>query len=565
MPPKSKSTRQKTVTFNVVHRSHQDPLYHDPDASVSVLVPINKEVGKEQKRELKEVRRAKKKAMEEVSKASNDREIIKEKGETASETNDGTSAGGSKVVVFDNADDEEVGKLGMRKNEGEAALYGIQFDDSNYDYMQHLKPIGMTKDAVFISKKDETRKNQNKIKGVLFKSEYARKNNIKNALPEDVFPSATTVPRNFESEQNIPESIQGFNPDMDPRLREVLEALEDEEYVTDAEDDGNEDLFNELLAGGEASEDDYYDDDDEYYDEDDDFYDGQVSDMGEEEEEEEFKQEQHTQPKATASKPTSEKEPTQTAASTALKNDSKVLLSKTTTKEGFEQAIDAPEMPEISEEQIRTAGLPSLDDTNIPEVPSFIEDIKGDDATEQDWERAFRDFKIDQSKSKKEAGYGLDSEMGDGRGGGAASVMTSRTRATNVSNKTWRRTKNKVLDQAGRRVGGDRMLNSMNSDALTEMTGLSMSSSAVYRNKHLTLLDDRFETIEEEYLNDQDEDENNDDSHIKYGAVKRPAGRKSAHKQKEAFDMSKERGDFESILDDFLDNHIIEGRRYMKK
>ena len=30
----------------------------------------------------------------------------------------------------------------MRENEGEAAEYGIYFDDTSYDYMQHLQDIG---------------------------------------------------------------------------------------------------------------------------------------------------------------------------------------------------------------------------------------------------------------------------------------------------------------------------------------------------------------------------------------------------------------------------------------
>jgi protein LTV1 len=30
----------------------------------------------------------------------------------------------------------------MRDNEGEAAEYGIYFDDTTYDYMQHLRDIG---------------------------------------------------------------------------------------------------------------------------------------------------------------------------------------------------------------------------------------------------------------------------------------------------------------------------------------------------------------------------------------------------------------------------------------
>src|SRR5690606_21178721 len=30
----------------------------------------------------------------------------------------------------------------VRQNEGEAANYGVFYDDSNYDYMQHLKELG---------------------------------------------------------------------------------------------------------------------------------------------------------------------------------------------------------------------------------------------------------------------------------------------------------------------------------------------------------------------------------------------------------------------------------------
>ncbi|KAL0565762.1 hypothetical protein ABG067_009610, partial [Albugo candida] len=40
----------------------------------------------------------------------------------------------------------------------------------------------------------------------------------------------------------------GLQPDMDPRLREVLEALEDEEYI---EGDLDEDFFESLNAEGD--------------------------------------------------------------------------------------------------------------------------------------------------------------------------------------------------------------------------------------------------------------------------------------------------------------------------
>jgi protein LTV1 len=43
----------------------------------------------------------------------------------------------------------------------------------------------------------------------------------------------------------VPDVLAGFQPNMDPRLREVLEALEDEAYVDD-----DEDVFCELVKNG---------------------------------------------------------------------------------------------------------------------------------------------------------------------------------------------------------------------------------------------------------------------------------------------------------------------------
>lgn len=65
--------------------------------------------------------------------------------------------------------------------------------------------------------------------------------------------------------QNIPDSLKGFQPDMDPDLREVLEVLEEEETEPTGESDGEdpEDLFAELVKGGVVEEtggEDAYDD-----------------------------------------------------------------------------------------------------------------------------------------------------------------------------------------------------------------------------------------------------------------------------------------------------------------
>jgi protein LTV1 len=52
--------------------------------------------------------------------------------------------------------------------------------------------------------------------------------------------------------QNVPDSLRGFQPDMDPELREVLEALEDDlpQSQESSDDEDPEDIFAELVKGG---------------------------------------------------------------------------------------------------------------------------------------------------------------------------------------------------------------------------------------------------------------------------------------------------------------------------
>lgn len=70
-------------------------------------------------------------------------------------------------------------------------------------------------------------------------------------LPAEALPSEE-VPRNYESQQAIPSSIAGFQPDMNPHLRQALEALEDEEFVDEGLED---DFFASLVADGELAAD----------------------------------------------------------------------------------------------------------------------------------------------------------------------------------------------------------------------------------------------------------------------------------------------------------------------
>ncbi|KAL0951838.1 hypothetical protein HGRIS_008499 [Hohenbuehelia grisea] len=199
MAPKSKSLfRQPGAQhFQLVHRSQRDPLIHDPEASQHVLKPV-------------------------------ERENVK-KGKTRTELEDQLPAS---VIAHD-----------REARVGEAALYGIYFDDTEYDYMQHLRPIGVKEDGVesILIEAPSTSKGKGK--------QTSRDTGLSlRDLPPDVLPPTTELPRNYEAQEHIPSSISGFQPDMDPHLRQVLEALEDDAFV---DDDLEEDFFGELVNEGE--------------------------------------------------------------------------------------------------------------------------------------------------------------------------------------------------------------------------------------------------------------------------------------------------------------------------
>jgi protein LTV1 len=127
---------------------------------------------------------------------------------------------------------------------GEAALYGVYYDDTEYNYMQHLRPVGVNEDgveSVLVEAPSSSRTQVKKTKGIELRD-----------LPAEALPSASELPRTYESQQAVPESIAGFQPDMNPHLRQVLEALEDDAFVDDELED---DFFGELVADGERGSD----------------------------------------------------------------------------------------------------------------------------------------------------------------------------------------------------------------------------------------------------------------------------------------------------------------------
>ena len=156
--------------------------------------------------------------------------------------------------------EEEFG-LDFKRNEGEAAQHGVFFDDTQYDYMQHMRDLGAGEGAVTWveasapQEKKGRQRLEDALRGLDLESERQSvrgsvagdsvASSARSLLPEEVLPSEFVTKRTYQDQQDVPDEIAGFQPDMDPRLREVLEALDDEEYVDDEDD-----IFGELTQDG---------------------------------------------------------------------------------------------------------------------------------------------------------------------------------------------------------------------------------------------------------------------------------------------------------------------------
>jgi protein LTV1 len=141
--------------------------------------------------------------------------------------------------------------LSIRDNEGEAANYGIYFDDTEYDYMQHMRDLGQgSGEAVFVSADPVLNKGKGKGKQQSLEDALRQldlQHQSEDLLDGDILPNKNLQRLTYQAQQDVPDAIAGFQPDMDPRLREVLEALEDEAYV---DDEGGDDIFQELAKDG---------------------------------------------------------------------------------------------------------------------------------------------------------------------------------------------------------------------------------------------------------------------------------------------------------------------------
>ena len=208
MPQKKWIDKKSAAHFTLVHRPQNDPLIHDAEASSMVLNPT-------------------------ILPNSNK---VKKLDDLASELG------------------SDVGNI--RENEGEAANYGIYYDDTDYDYMQHMRDLGSgVGESYFVEAPAPKNKGRGKekqsLEDALKESSLEDKSGL--VLDEEILPSKNLRKVTYQAQQDFPDALAGFQPDMDPRLREVLEALEDEAYV-----DEDDEIFGELAKDGEELNDDEF-------------------------------------------------------------------------------------------------------------------------------------------------------------------------------------------------------------------------------------------------------------------------------------------------------------------
>jgi hypothetical protein len=134
---------------------------------------------------------------------------------------------------------------------GEAARYGVLFDDRSYDYMKHLRTIGVTPGAVLINAAGMKKEKPNaKMFQVNFKADVPLENESVSEEEEPV----DVAPELEEAKERL---VQRYHELMradgaDPVLKEALDALEDDRYVTEEFEDDLVLALDELSLGNQS-------------------------------------------------------------------------------------------------------------------------------------------------------------------------------------------------------------------------------------------------------------------------------------------------------------------------
>ncbi|KAG8901653.1 hypothetical protein FRB99_005183, partial [Tulasnella sp. 403] len=156
MPKKDPFRGPGALRFQLVHRSQRDPLIHDSEASQNILKPIPGKQGKQP---------------------------------STIDASEFTSGNGPRPD---------------RSTLGEAVKYGIYFDDSEYDYMKHLRAVGEESEGVDSVLIEVPTRSKRKEKAMTLKDPSTADGGD---IPSEFLPPKVELPKDYETQRNIPSSI----------------------------------------------------------------------------------------------------------------------------------------------------------------------------------------------------------------------------------------------------------------------------------------------------------------------------------------------------------------------
>lgn len=391
----------------------------------------------------------------------------------------------------------------VRSNEGEAANYGVYFDDTEYDYMQHLRDLGSGGgEAHFVESKSAAEKGkaakgkrlEDMLREVDLDGQESFVDDADSRYGDSVAGSSryggmstmSSYSRKptYQDQQNVPDSIAGFRPDMDPRLREVLEALEDDAY---AEGNDGDDIFESLVDGNNGEEVDPGEWEDSLFEDldDDEGWDSDVTE--------------------------------------------KAAVQPSTSTGGVP-------LPSSTPQAAGEAGTPEDSAASIPDPSAPPPDMEVPEGDDSSWLREYAKFKKDNKKGIVAAADNTSTT--GGAANAAPSVVTATTAYTQGGTPIPRRKKPRK-------------------GALTNPSAYSMTSSALARTDGLRLLDDRFEKIEALYSLDEYDEEAYDDTASMASGMSKMSRFSTASRfstMSSASNFDKPNPSFDAMMDDFLES-----------
>ncbi|CEH13832.1 Uncharacterized conserved protein [Ceraceosorus bombacis] len=473
----------------------------------------------------------------------------------------------------------------LRGNVGEAAKYGVYFDDTEYDYMQHLRSIGGDYNAKRGGKDEEedvdvvllpapkskqqqqqqqsaasnatNAKAKGKAIGMgieLREDVEARRREEEDdgrlKLSKDMLPPEHLPSRDWSAGFNVAQDLKGLQPDMDPHLRQVLEALDDDAFLLRTAGRKPIAAATQLGTPGPSVHQDHSVEDEQGEEEDlDDFF-ADIIEGGELSSKDEVPEWRALPPEGDEA---IREDPAARAARElldlkatgqgpdALSLESRVALFKAAQKSASEDGGQSRHLAGLRPGRVGLETIGSDEEEETNSLEALYEQDPDDEEEDEDEDGQRSTTDVDSSVPKDLSREDFDQVI-DEFFVGSQSIFGEKG-ASRKSRNPGAKARLAASYYAPSAMGG--------------ATAFSMSSSAMERNQGLTDLDMQFDKLEALYEQDSDDEEEDEDE--------------DEDEQRSATDVDSSvpkdlsREDFDQVIDEFLSTQEVYGGKLKER